>query len=537
MSFDRTSQFAFARQIKLWKLTSIAFVSSACIMIVELVAGRIVAPYIGVSIFAWTGVIGTVLAGVSLGNYVGGRLADRWASSQLLGILLTLSGIASLSILIVDILGRFTDLDSITAETLRLFAALGALTVLLFFVPCALLGTLSPVVARLGIRDLSQTGSIVGRIYAAGSLGSIVGTFLTGFWLISQFGTHKVVWGTGLLLAILGLLVLLRSRWLWALPLALLLAGGTLPAIGPAWLYGPCTRETNYFCIQVRDEEHGGELVRALYLDRLLHSFSSLDDPTKLLYDYEQMYAEATAYQAQHKEGTLRALFIGGGGYTFPRYMEALYPESEIYVIEIDPGVTEIAYEQLGLDRDTQIVTFNEDARMFLARAPHLFPPASGGDQERPEGTYDLIMGDAFNDFSVPYHLTTQEFNERVHAWLADGGLYLVNIIDGPQGTFLRSYTHTLRQTFRHVYLAIDIDTWRRVTRSTLVLIATDRPLDLDAFADIDAGDGDPQLARLLIGQEQIDALLAEGRTVTLTDRYAPVDQMLIPVFLGQVPK
>jgi predicted membrane-bound spermidine synthase len=222
MSFDRTSQFAFARQIKLWKLTSIAFVSSACIMIVELVAGRIVAPYIGVSIFAWTGVIGTVLAGVSLGNYVGGRLADRWASSQLLGILLTLSGIASLSILIVDILGRFTDLDSITAETLRLFAALGALTVLLFFVPCALLGTLSPVVARLGIRDLSQTGSIVGRIYAAGSLGSIVGTFLTGFWLISQFGTHKVVWGTGLLLAILGLLVLLRSRWLWALPLALL---------------------------------------------------------------------------------------------------------------------------------------------------------------------------------------------------------------------------------------------------------------------------------------------------------------------------
>ena len=146
-------------------------------------------------------------------------------------------------------------------------------------------------------------------------------------------------------------------------------------------------------------------------------------------------------------------------------------------------------------------------------------------------------MGDAFNDFSVPYHLTTREFNERVHAWLADDGLYVVNIIDGPWGTFLRSYTHTLRQTFRHVYLAIDVDSWRRSTRSTLVLIATDTPLDLDAFEHIDAGDGDPQLARLLIGEDEIDALLAEGRTVTLTDRYAPVDQMLIPVFLDQVPK
>ena len=85
--------------------------------------------------------------------------------------------------------------------------------------------------------------------------------------------------------------------------------------------------------------------------------------------------------------------------------------------------------------------------------------------------------------------------------------------------------------------LAIDLDTWSRSTRSTLVLIATDTPLDLGAFASIDAGDGDAQLARLLIGEDKLDELLAEGRTVTLTDRYAPVDQMLIPVFLDQVPR
>jgi spermidine synthase len=157
--------------------------------------------------------------------------------------------------------------------------------------------------------------------------------------------------------------------------------------------------------------------------------------------------------------------------------------------------------------------------------------------QREPITRYDLIFGDAFNDYSVPYHLTTKEFNDRVHAWLANDGLYVVNIIDGPWGYFMRAYTHTLRQTFRHVYLAMDVESWRRSTRSTLVLVATDVPLDLDAFQSIDAGDGDPRLARLLLTENEIDGLLTEGPTLMLTDRYAPVDQMLIPVFLDSVPR
>jgi hypothetical protein len=100
----------------------------------------------------------------------------------------------------------------------------------------------------------------------------------------------------------------------------------------------------------------------------------------------------------------------------------------------------------------------------------------------------------------------------------------------------LRAYTHTLRRTFDHVYLAIDLDAWRRSTRSTLVLIATDTPLDQDVLQAAEGGDGDAQLARLLIAGPELDALLAEGHTVTLTDRYAPVDQMLLSVFLNRVP-
>jgi spermidine synthase len=265
-------------------------------------------------------------------------------------------------------------------------------------------------------------------------------------------------------------------------------------------------------------------MVQKLVLDRLLHSYSYVDQPTKLVYEYEKLYAEATAYQARQKEH-LRTLFIGGGGYTFPRYMEALYPNSDLHVIEIDPGVTEVAHEKLGLSRGTQVVTYNEDARMFLKRDP--------------DSTYryDLIFGEAFNDYSVPYHLTTREFNERVDAWLAEDGLYMVNLIDGPRGYFMRAYTHTLRQTFDYVYMVLDVESWRRASRSTIVFIASDTPLDKEILGSIDSGDSTPRLEQQLLTEDVLNDLLAEGRSIILTDRYAPTDLMLFPVFLDQIPK
>jgi spermidine synthase len=353
-------------------------------------------------------------------------------------------------------------------------------------------------------------------------MGSIVGTFATGFWLISWFGTHVIVWGVAGILFLLGVLFLAGSRWLWTVTAAIVVVFASVWVYRQGWLRGPCDLETNYFCIKVQEEEKDGEPVRVLVLDRLVHSFSSLTDPTHLVYGYERAYAEITAYRDQHTDDPLRALFIGGGGYTFPRYMEVVYPSSEIDVIEIDPGVTRTAYQVLGLDPDTRIVSYNEDARTFLERTP--------------QQTYDLVMGDAFNDFSVPYHLTTAGFNERVRAWLAPDGLYVVNIIDGGRGQFLRAYLHTLRQTFDYVYLAPSIEDWRSSVRSTFVIIGTDTPLDRAVLSRIDAGDGDALLARQMLADVQLEALLSEGQTVLLTDRYAPVDQMLASVFLDQAP-
>jgi hypothetical protein len=137
----------------------------------------------------------------------------------------------------------------------------------------------------------------------------------------------------------------------------------------------------------------------------------------------------------------------------------------------------------------------------------------------------------------VPYHLTTKEFNDQVHAWLETDGLYFVNIIDGPRGDFLRAYVHTLRQTFRHVYLAPTSESWRRLSRGTFVLIASDAPLDRAALQATDGGDGVPLLAERMLTEDEVDALLAEGRVVMLTDQYAPVDQMLTPVYREEVPR
>jgi spermidine synthase len=253
-----------------------------------------------------------------------------------------------------------------------------------------------------------------------------------------------------------------------------------------------------------------------------VHSFVALNNPRYLEYGYEKIYAEVAQYRAA-TDKHLSVLMIGGGGYTFARYIDAVHPGSDMHVVEIDPGVTQFAYEMLNLARDANIVTFNEDARMFMAR-----PPTK---------KYDLVLGDAFNHFSVPYHLTTKEFNDDVKKWMADDGLYVINIIDGPYGDFTRASIHTLRQTFKHVYVVQGNWNWREATRSFFVLIGTDAPIDPTTLAQYDAGDGDALWARLLASDEDIAKMLSEAPPVILTDQFAPVDQMLASAFTETVPK
>ncbi|MCB0164633.1 MAG: fused MFS/spermidine synthase [Anaerolineae bacterium] len=471
-----------------------------------MLAGRMMAPIVGVSLYTWTSIIGVVLAGISLGNYLGGQIADRWASRNVLAFIFALSALGS-----VSILASLTGVGPLQALDLPVIASVVLIFTAVFLLPATILGMISPIVVKLTLNDLSQTGDIVGKIYAAGALGSIAGTFATGFFLISTFGTRQIVWGVAGALLLIGLVISLsqrgRSRYAYlGLFLAFLALSGL--AWQQGWLNSQCLRETNYFCIKVRLDDENEDL-RILTLDRLVHSYVDLTDPTNLRYGYEQIYADvlAAVFPAQ---APVSVLFIGGGGYTFPHYIEVVHPGSQIEVIEIDPGVTEVAHEQLGLPLDTTISTFNEDARHFITNLPQT-------------AQYDLIVGDAFNDFSVPYHLTTLEFNQLITTHLKPNGVYMVNIIDGKQGDFLRAYVNTLQQTFAHVYVAATVGELGTVSRQTYVVLATQGSLDTAISTD--------PLAQTFVPEAEITTYLQANPPILLTDDYVPVDNLLAPVF------
>ncbi|MFN2157850.1 MAG: fused MFS/spermidine synthase, partial [Anaerolineae bacterium] len=206
------------RRTPQWRFTTVVVIASACTMALELAIQRIAAPYVGTSLYTWTIVIGVVLAGTSVGNYLGGRVATRWPSSATLGAVLVGGALAALSVLAIDVLSAFTSVDGINRQTLPLILGLGGLVIVLCLLPSTILGMVSPIAAHLALQDLDHTGSTIGRLYAAGAVGSIAGTFATGFILISWFGTHAVVWGVSVLLLALGAPLLLFKRRLWLAP-------------------------------------------------------------------------------------------------------------------------------------------------------------------------------------------------------------------------------------------------------------------------------------------------------------------------------
>lgn len=502
--------------ISLWQAIVIVFVASACTLVIEIIAGRLLAPFMGVNLYTWTSIIGVVLAGISLGNYVGGWQADRYASRGLLGLQFFVSSLATLSIL--PLLLFVTGAD----WKLPLIVKVLTYVTVIFFLPAFVMGTISPVVVKLSLSDLQRTGTTVGLLYACSTLGSILGTFLTGFWLISTFGTRAIIFGVAAVLALMGILFGdLRPRRnalsITGLLLLLLVVGTASDLIRRDLHKSTFVRETDYFTINISERRfNDGELGLALVLDHLIHSFSKPNDPTFLEYGYERVYAELTAFHAESHPG-LRTAFIGGGGYTFPRYIDAVYPNSVAHVVEIDPAVTEVAYERLGVPRNSRIVPFNEDARLFFNEAHYDAP-------------YDIIYGDAFNDLSVPYHLTTAEFGGLVHRALKPDGIYMVNIIDKYQsGGFLRAYLKGLRQNFPHVYLMSVGETWQTDFQNTYVVVATKQPFNLDQFRQAMTRGGKEMQTKIQTA-ELLEAYLAQPGP-TLTDDFAPVDQLLAPLF------
>ena len=603
---------------RLADLAMLSFLISLAFMSFEMAAGRLVSRHLGSSIYGWTSVIGVLLGGLSLGNFFGGKIADFVKSEKQASWLFLIASVLLLSVLLLEapprwlvsnpigylfrgeprealIKGSSSILSAAITMTgfswgVRLFIVIA----LAFFLPSVSLGTVSPVMAKLAIdrvQRTKRTGGAIGVVYAWGMVGSILGTFLTGFLLIDVLGTKGVLVLMATLMALAA--TVLGTTWhaIWAgITLGLcIIAFVPIPRLrhladqlnvreeagdtntdkdgAIAW-----ADESNYYYIKVENSTDAEGKKRTLVLDNLIHGYFILEHPERLDYDYEHIYALVADRVARAKAkarlakdpkaanpSALKTMFLGGGAYTFQRYILNKYPGSVAEVAEIDPAVLQANYQALGLPRDTPIVTHLGDARQFIER-----------NQEKKQ--FDIVFGDAFNDFSVPWHLTTREFNDKLSRMMEPDGVYMINIIDVYEsdakadtkaeaavkklgkpsdndlasekarehvvaeglGGFLGSWVKTARQTFPNIYVfGTDNDPGSGL-RETFVVVASKTPLDLDILG---GRDDDPKFFsndRLVeprpYGKKHMDELEVRSKGIILTDDFAPVENLLAPV-------
>ncbi len=456
-----------------------------------------------------------VLAGISIGAWVGGVLADRYDVSSLLPLLLLLSAAASFAIVpLANLIGS----DSFPAPQNSLMLRVLTLAAIIFFVPSCILGMISPVAVKMALRDLAQTGHVVGRIYAVSTVGSILGTFATGFFLIARFGTRAILLGVaGVLLVCAAVTLIGARRRVLVLALLPILFGCAVASNRFGLMTTPLAtsskyfKETNYYTIRVEERTRidGAGKLETLILDQLVHSLNDPQDPCFLAYSYLRTFEDLIRWKAESGR-PLNLLFLGGGGYTLPRCIAQTLPNADIDVVEIDPGVTAASYGYLGLKPTPRIHSTNTDARWFLMRT---------------DRQYDIIFGDAFNDISIPYHLTTREFIELQKQHLLPGGLIAANVIDNvPRGDFLPSYLRTVQDVFgrKNVTVLAEREGYARNAQSTLVIVAGNLGFHFPESA-------------LSVPQRDIDDAFRRGRWTLLTDDYAPVDNLLAPLFAERV--
>jgi spermidine synthase len=477
---------------------ALVFFASGGVLVLEVVALRLVAPYVGISLQTSTAVIGVALAAIAFGAWTGGRLADDANPRRLVPATLVLAGtVTTLTLPLVRAVGpAMRSSDALTAT------ALAFITV---FAPAGFLAAVTPMVIKLQLRDLRRTGSVVGRLSGVGTLGAIVATFATGFVLVAALPSSDVVVGLGLVTLVIGLSLGVAPGSAWRPPVALVLLG--VFGIGLATVTpSPCQVETAYHCARVVADP-ARSTGRFLVLDTLLHSYVDLSDPTFLDFSYVQGIASVADVMRPAGE-PIRALHVGGGGLTLPRYLAATRPGTQSRVLEIDGGVIALDRASLGL-RDLPGLRIDlGDARVNLAAEP----PASR----------DLVVGDAFGGLAVPWHLTTREMVTTIRRVLRPDGIYAVNIIDFPPNRFVRAEVATIASVFPDVALLADPAAVTGAGGGNFVVVASAAPLPLAALGTRlrDRASGLDVASGAAVGR------FAAGARV-LTDDYAPVDQLL----------
>ncbi len=486
--------------IDLWVLYVFSILCGAVLMAVEIVGGRLLSPYFGSSVYVWGSIISVFLIALSAGYYLGGIVADKKPSIVLLAGFISVSG---LLILMIPLLV----LPLVRVAFNAGLGNYGALVVslLLFFLPSLGLGMVSPYVVKLGMKEADRLGNLVGGFYAISTFGSIIGTFLTTFVLIPIFGVREILIASGILLVVISLIVLLSQRFLlegaivmFLLTVSLIVTYFLIPGTAESYqgkevLY---SRETLYNNLAVVDNNQG---YRYLMFNETQQTAMNKKAPNDHVWPYTAVMSAAANFYAPDGKSVLQ---IGLGGGTIPKYTLAYRPDVHTDVVEIDPEVIKTAQKYFSVPETPKLDLYAEDGRMFLRDK---------------KNEYDVIMVDAYNRLSIPFHLTTKEFFDQLGAALKPGGVVIFNVvssIEGEYSPFFKSLLHTAEQVFPN----------RRLFQTEAT-----KPTDLDNLILVVSKE-QLEPAQRLAGRPEYTGQIDVSDSIILTDNYAPVENLAVSI-------
>jgi spermidine synthase len=464
----------------------------------EIAGSRVLGPYLGTSIFIWTSLIGIILGSLSLGYWLGGKLADRKPSFSNLGWIIFFSGLLILlTNIFKDVLLR--NLPGIIPG-LRWQSVISALV--LFSPASVFLGMVSPYAVRLKISKLETSGRTVGNLYAISTIGSIAGTFFAGFFLIPVLGTTHILYSLAILQGLLALLLLIKGRSgsIAVIPMLTILLSA-YSAIAFNIKQKPFIDiDTEYSRVWIYDvnDENTGKEIKYMRINNESSSAMFIDSDS-LVFPYAEYYCLAEYFSP----GFNSTLMLGGAAFSYPKYFLEKYPHATMDVVEIDAELTQLARDHFRLQDNPRLSIYHEDARTYINRT---------------DKKYDVIYGDLFkSQYTLPWHLTTLEAVREYFRILNTGGCMLVNIIssvDGPGGEFLSAQLSTFKKVFPHVlvYAVYDPEDLGSIQSMMLVAYKNAGKIHTDQY---------PLFASYL--ENEVTSFVSRDSPV-LTDDHAPVD-------------
>jgi spermidine synthase len=431
------------------RIEVLAAVVGAASLGAEIAAARLLAPWFGASTIVWANTIATVLVALSVGYWVGGRLADR--DPTIAGLSRVVLCAAGLLALVPFVAGPFLRISVDALDHVQAGAFVGSLigVLVLVAVPVMLLGAVAPYAVRLSVRTVEEAGRVAGRLYAISTIGSLVGTFLSALALIPLVGTRRTFLAFALALAVVAVPALQRRFVLAPVAVALLLAipVGTVKATGDARVIWD--RETEYQYARVTERPNG---ERRLELNEGQAVHSVYRPGEWLTYDYwDEMLALPFATDGRPPRSIA---ILGNAAGTTARAYGHYFPATRVDGVEIDPALTDVARRLFDL-RGPNLHLHNADARPFLRQSSR---------------RWDAIVVDAYRQPYIPFYLSTREFFGEVRDHLTPGGMVLINVGHPRDSDRLEK---VLSATMGRVFRTVLRDP---VKPTNTVLVGTDAP-------------------------------------------------------------